>query len=171
VHTKIIMKHGGMLDKFVGDEIMAIFGAPLDNARHAASCLEAAMEMVEAHNQLLERWKDKDVKAQAGIGISTGECLVGEMGCELRTDYTCMGRVVNLGSRLCDEAKPKGIRISKGTLEEAQKWLKLETVEHTDIPVKGLAENISIWEVTGISDLNGGEGGEAKNEGDEGESG
>ena len=96
------------------------------------------------------------------------------MGCKLRTDYTCMGRTVNLGSRLCDLAKPKGIRISKGTLEEASKWLTLETVEHTDVPVKGLAENISIWEVQGIQAFPGMRSGissEAEGEGKSGGSG
>ena len=73
------------------------------------------------------------------------------MGCRLRTDYTCMGRTINLGSRLCDLAKPKGIRISTATLEALDKTLELDIVEHQGVQVKGLKDLISIFEVNDAS--------------------
>ena len=141
----------GALDKFVGDEIMAIFGAPLENKQHAACAIECAQEMMVAHAKLIERWSHRGISPLAGIGIATGEAIVGEMGCKLRTDYTCMGRPINLGSRLCDLAKPTGIRISQATLDAARTTLAFETIEHANITVKGLKDRITIYEVAGNS--------------------
>jgi hypothetical protein len=71
---------------------MAVFGAPLSNDRHAADAVLAACGMCKAHDALLEAWKRRGVSAKCGIGLATGEAIVGEMGCKLRTDYTVMGR-------------------------------------------------------------------------------
>ena len=128
---------------------MAIFGAPLENNQHAACAIECALEMMVAHAQLLKRWSHRGISPLAGIGIATGEAIVGEMGCKLRTDYTCMGRPINLGSRLCDLAKPNGIRISQSTLDAANKTHKFEAIEHSGVAVKGLTDKISIFEVVG----------------------
>ena len=74
-----------MIDKFVGDEVMAVFGAPIENKKHSFLALKAADDMMRAHERLLDKWVQHGIQAQIGIGIATGVAIVGEMGCDLRT--------------------------------------------------------------------------------------
>lgn len=98
---EIIFKHNGMLDKLIGDGIMAEFGAPLDDVEQEKNAVITALEMHETLQVLREKWK-KEGKPQLdiGVGIHTGEAIVGSIGSEQRMEYTAIGDTVNVASRL-----------------------------------------------------------------------
>ncbi|MEM9774843.1 MAG: adenylate/guanylate cyclase domain-containing protein, partial [Chloroflexota bacterium] len=108
LHTmnEIIIDHEGTLDKFIGDQVMALFGAPIPQADFAHKAITVAQEMQWAHADLMERWKTRGITPRPiGIGIATGELIVGEMGSTQRMDYTVMGNAANLGARICASAR------------------------------------------------------------------
>lgn len=99
--TKIILRHGGTIDKYMGDCIMAFWNAPLDCPDHANKAVETAMEILDAGKYLQQELEEKGLPTiGVGIGINTGECIVGNMGSESRFDYSVIGDAVNLGARL-----------------------------------------------------------------------
>jgi len=99
--TDVVFKYDGMLDKYMGDAIMAVFGAPLDQPDHASRACQTALDMLSELHRLQKKWlaEGKPV-LNIGIGINSGDMVVGNMGSEMRFDYTVMGDMVNLGSRL-----------------------------------------------------------------------
>lgn len=109
---------GGVVDKFVGDEIMALFGAPVsrgDDARRAVNCavrMQQAMENINQH-----RARRGQAPLRLGIGVSTGDAVVGNMGAPERLNYTAVGATVNLGARLCSAAGDGEILLSPATVE------------------------------------------------------
>lgn len=106
LQVEVIFRHGGSLDKFIGDAIMAFWGAPLDDPRHAVHAVEAAMDMarvLQAFKLELESETDFDI----GIGIHSGPAVVGFIGSEQRKEYTAIGDTVNLASRI--EGLTKGV--------------------------------------------------------------
>ncbi|MCK5231918.1 MAG: adenylate/guanylate cyclase domain-containing protein [Desulfobulbaceae bacterium] len=99
--STIIMEHDGTVDKYIGDAIMAIWGAPLDDSDHVAKALSASLASISRLNKLNERWKRKGLpEIDIGIGLNTGEMSVGNFGSSQRFDYTVLGDNVNLASRL-----------------------------------------------------------------------
>jgi len=101
VQTKIIINNRGTIDKYMGDCIMAFWNAPLDCEDHADLAVKSALEVLEATKQLNEELSPLNLPPiNVGIGISTGECIVGNMGSEIRFDYSVIGDAVNLGARL-----------------------------------------------------------------------
>lgn len=144
--TEVILKHEGTLDKFVGDEVMALFGAPLDRDDHALCAVRVGLEMQAQHQRLMQAWQANgfDV-ASIGIGIATGEMIVGEVGCERRTDYTAIGRVVNLGARICASALPGQVLISDATYQTAPD--RIEAVAQSGVVFKGMKEPVTIYDV------------------------
>lgn len=99
--TEIVFKYDGLLDKYMGDAIMAIWGAPLEQPDHSLRACYTALEMVGELSILREKWRNQGMPAlNIGVGINTGLMVVGNMGSEKRFDYTVMGDSVNLGSRL-----------------------------------------------------------------------
>ena len=101
VQTKIIINNGGTIDKYMGDCIMAFWNAPLDCEEHAELAVKSAEEVLIATKELNEELKPLNLPPiNVGIGISTGECIVGNMGSEVRFDYSVIGDAVNLGARL-----------------------------------------------------------------------
>ena len=118
--VELVFRHQGTLDKFVGDMVMALFGAPLDDPDHADHAVETALEMVEELRRLNERWKAEGrPELDIGIGINTGPMIAGNIGSEAIMSYTVIGDAVNLGSRLESLNKQYGTRIiiSEGTRE------------------------------------------------------
>ncbi len=107
VMTEVILKHGGTLDKYEGDLIMAFFNAPLPQTDHASRALNASIDMRLALDRLREKWAAEGGPTQfeMGIGINTGEAFVGLLGSEKRVNYTCIGDSVNLASRVQDLTK------------------------------------------------------------------
>ena len=99
--TKIILNNGGTIDKYMGDCIMSFWNAPLDCPNHAEMAVKSAEEILIATKELNEELKPLNLPPiNVGIGINTGECIVGNMGSELRFDYSVIGDAVNLGARL-----------------------------------------------------------------------
>ena len=99
--TRIVLAHGGMLDKYIGDAVMAVFGAPLDMAHHTAAMCRVALDMQTTLAVLRADWAARGLPAiEIGIGLNAGPMSVGNMGSEMRFDYTVMGDAVNLSSRL-----------------------------------------------------------------------
>lgn len=116
--TEVIFRYGGTLDKFVGDEVISLFGSPLFMADHAEKAARAAIEMQAAHRKLqAELAAEGHDLPDMGIGISSGEAITGEFGPAIRTDFTAMGRIINLGARLCSNASAGQISISQATYD------------------------------------------------------
>jgi adenylate cyclase len=109
-----VFEHGGTLDKFIGDSVMAQWGAPLGEADDPDRALAAATAMMAALDRLNEQWRaDGRPELQMGIGINTGEAFAGNIGSERRLEYTVIGDTVNTASRLCGAAKAGEILVSE----------------------------------------------------------
>lgn len=142
--SDIVLKHGGTIDKYIGDCLMAFWNAPLDDGEHARHAVTAALDMLEAMATL-----NADLRAEAaaagtpyhmlriGIGINTGDCVVGNMGSSQRFDYSVLGDAVNLASRLEGASKTYGVPLLIGerTAELADKHFAV--LELDRITVKG----------------------------------
>ncbi len=147
--TDIILSYEGTLDKFVGDEVMALFGAPLPQPDHALRAVRVAVEMQLAHQKVMSTWEARGVEqAPIGIGIATGELVVGEFGCPKRTDYTVIGRAANLGSRICGVAKGGQILISQTTYNLVK--YDVEAVPITGLHLKGVAHDVTVYQIIRI---------------------
>jgi adenylate cyclase len=108
--TQIVFKHGGTVDKFIGDAIMALFGAPKSHGNDALRAVRAGLEMVALVASLGSQWRPiLGRPLQVGIGINSGEAVVGSIGSEMRSDFTAIGDAVNLASRLEGLTKEFGI--------------------------------------------------------------
>ncbi len=146
--VEILLDHGGTLDKFIGDAVMGFWNAPAadpDHPRHAVAC---AIEMIRETARIRERWTGEGKAAlRIGIGINTGEAVVGNIGAEKVFGYTVIGDAVNLASRLEGKNKDYGteIIISEFTLERIGD--AFETVYLDEVKVKGKEKAVKIYEV------------------------
>ncbi|HTC21289.1 MAG TPA: adenylate/guanylate cyclase domain-containing protein, partial [bacterium] len=147
--TAIIFKYEGTLDKYMGDAIMAIYGAPIDMIDHAERAVLAAVEMGEKMKELQAKWKMEGKReVNIGIGINTGEVVVGNIGSNERMEYTAIGDNVNLTQRLESVAEKGQILISSATYERVKH--KVEATMLDPIKVKGKAEKVVAYSVTGL---------------------
>lgn len=147
----IVMKHGGVVDKYIGDAIMAVFGAPIPRPDDAKNAVKAAIEMRAALIRLNERIVARGGEPlRTGIGIHTGEVVAGNIGSEQRMEYTVIGDPVNVASRLESNTKALGVDvlISEATYEEAKALIQAQPVEA--LTVKGRAEPVMTYSVTGL---------------------
>lgn len=148
LHTmnEIILKHDGTLDKFIGDEVMALFGAPIPQKDHAARAIRVAQEMQVAHQTVVAKWQADGMNARPiGIGIATGELIVGEMGSTQRMDYTVMGQAANLGSRICGIAAGGEILICPETYRLAAGDLAVASLGEQDF--KGIQHKTTVYKL------------------------
>jgi class 3 adenylate cyclase len=114
--VEAVEKFDGMVDKFVGDEIMAVFGAPLAFPDHALRGLLAANDIIKSHEEwMADRARNNLTAPGVGIGLASGEVVVGNIGTSSRVDYTVLGHNVNLAARLCSQAGPGEILTVKDT--------------------------------------------------------
>jgi len=143
--SEVILNNKGTLDKFTGDGVMAIFGAPIYQDNHAFKAVKTALEMMNEHKKMIQK---TGMKPEIGIGINTGEMIVGNIGSKLKQEYTAIGDAVNLSARLKDEAKPGQILISKATFEACKD--KIMARKLSPIKVKGKEKEIEVYEVIGI---------------------
>jgi len=147
--TQIIFLYKGTLDKYIGDAVMAIWGAPFDDPRQADPCCMAALSMLDRLNEMQEGWRKEGRPAlQIGVGINTGTASVGNMGSRLRYGYTALGDSVNLASRLEGLNKEYGTKIiiSEYTFHEITEGFFL--VRELDlIRVKGKSRPVVIYEL------------------------
>lgn len=149
--TRVIQQHRGTIDKYMGDCVMAFWGAPLPDENHAKNALLAAYGMLDAVKALDEPFALKGWPAvRVGVGIATGDMNVGNMGSEFRVAYTVMGDTVNLGSRLEGLTKQYGVDIivSENTVAAIDDF----TFRELDlVRVKGKHKPVAIFEPVGLS--------------------
>lgn len=160
--TKIVMSKQGTLDKYIGDALMGIFGAPIELPGHAKWACRAAVEMVTELRALNSAWEREGLPGiGVGIGINTGEAVVGNMGTDVRFDYTAIGDEVNLAARLEALNKLYGteIIISRATLEQID-GEEFIVRELDVVTVKGKANPTTIYELMGYAEGGGPQKGE-----------
>ncbi len=144
----IIEKHNGILNKFMGDAVLAVFGEPIENNHHALDAVICADSMLKKVKQLQEKWIDEGKpKIEIGIGISTGEAFVGNIGSEERLEYTVIGDTVNTASRIENYNKVYRTKflISQETFEQVQKYV--DVIKIREVSIRGKAKKINIYEV------------------------
>lgn len=153
VMTNIILAHQGTYDKYMGDAIMAFFGAPVPFSDHARKACQAALAMCEALNDLNAKWVAEG-KAELGIGVglSTGEMFVGNFGSQRIKNFTVMGSAVNLGARLEAYTREAGmpVVISQRTFEQAQPDVQAKPLG--DIRVKGFSGPVQAFGLLSAKD-------------------
>jgi adenylate cyclase len=150
--TNIVFSYDGMLDKYEGDAIMAVFGAPISHGNHAYKACATALEMQEQLVKLRQMWgKQGRPQLHARCGVNSGLMVVGNMGSENRFDYTVMGDAVNLGARLEPANKQYGTRIMIG--ENTYQLAKDEIIvrELDLLRVKGKTEPVQVYELLGLA--------------------
>lgn len=138
----------GVIDKYVGDEVMALFGAPIDKPGSALRAVQSAlaiMDVIKAWNQ--ERVKEGLFPVEMGIGIHTGMVVAGNMGAENRLNYTVLGSNVNLASRICSGAKTMEILISESTLEAEGVKESVECERLSTMELKGFTDPVAVYSV------------------------
>ena len=141
VIVDVVFEFDGTLDKYIGDSVMAVWGAPVDDPQHARKAVQAAIQMQKAAARFNElRRLDGLPEIHTGIGIDTGEIVVGYMGSSKTMNYTTVGDSVNRSSRLCGAAKGGEILVSKPTLDAAGDDIK--AVENEPLMLKGFSEPV-----------------------------
>jgi len=150
--SDIVLSHGGTIDKYIGDCLMAFWNAPLDDPDHAIHAVSAALDMLDSMQALND---DLKVEAEAagrvyyplriGVGINTGECVVGNMGSTQRFDYSALGDAVNLAARLEGASKPYGVPllIGENTAKIARAGFAIYELDR--ITVKGKTEQSPVF--------------------------
>ncbi len=144
----VLLAHHGTLDKFVGDAVMALFGAPLEDPDHAEHAVQAALAMMAGLSQLNATWAAEGRKTLAiGVGINTGDMVAGNIGSATIMSYTVIGDAVNLGSRLESLNKQYGttIIISEATRQRLKGNYAIRPLG--DVVVKGKSQPVAIHEV------------------------
>jgi adenylate cyclase len=144
--TKVILKHGGTIDKYMGDCIMAFWNAPLPCKNHAECAVEAAKEILETADELIKQLEEQGLpRIDVGIGVNTGTCIVGNMGSDSRFDYSVIGDAVNLGARLEGQTRNyDGVRLLLGP--ETYRGCPNGAFSEVDrILVKGKTEKVRIY--------------------------
>lgn len=145
--VEIVFEHGGTLDKFMGDAIMALWGAPLAHDDDADRAIRAAIEMQTTLRALNDKWAQEGHprNVQIGIGINFGEVFAGNIGSDQRLEYTVIGDAVNVASRLCSKAGPGEIMISETLYKAARHPPPVEPLE--PIELKGKAQAVPVYRV------------------------
>ena len=139
IQSDAVKKHGGMVDKYIGDAMMAIFNAPIDQEEHEEKAVLAALDIMRGMNEA-------DIGVTIGIGVNTGDAVVGNMGSETRFDYTAIGDAVNLAARLESSTKEVGQDLVIG--HETAKNITLPLIELEPIFVKGKEKPVKIFTIS-----------------------
>ncbi len=144
--VEIVFEHGGTLDKFMGDAIMALWGAPIEHDDDADRAMRAAIQQQEMLAQLNEKWTENGrPTVEIGIGINFGEVFAGNIGSERRLEYTVIGDAVNTASRLCSKAEPGEILISEPFYKALKEPPEVEALEPLEL--KGKAKAVPVYRV------------------------
>ncbi len=143
--SNIIFRHNGMIDKFIGDAIMAVFGTPQEEGNRSQQAIDAARQMLQRLPELNQRFAQEGLpQIQIGIGVHSGEAIAGNVGSESRMDYTVIGDTVNVAARIEGMTKELGypLLVSKAACEKS-KDNRLEKVADTN--VKGRQQSIQLY--------------------------
>ena len=158
--TNAIIDRKGTIDKYMGDAIMAFWNAPLDDPTHEINACEAAIDMLDRVEKLnLVRKQEADSNSRPyfpiniGVGINTGSCVVGNMGSDLRFDYSVLGDSVNLASRLEGQCKSYGLPIIVGSRTALVAKDRFAVLEIDFVAVKGKKEPEVVYAIMGREDL------------------
>jgi adenylate cyclase len=149
--SKVVLDNGGTIDKYMGDCIMAFWNAPLDCENHAEMAVKTAIECAEETDKIKAEFKERGLPdINIGSGVNTGTCIVGNMGSEMRLDYSVIGDSVNLAARL--EATTRNYKDENGKVTPLlyssftqEKLKNIQSVEVDKIKVKGKEELITIY--------------------------
>ena len=146
--SRAVFAHEGTIDKFIGDGVMSIFGAPVEQDDHPERAVRAALQMQKESGKLAELLMERYGRSVSfGIGINSGPAVVGNIGSQERLDYTAIGDTVNLAARLESNAKPGQILISKSTYERIKDSFTVTALD--PIKVKGKEKPVDIYQVDG----------------------
>lgn len=144
--VECVFRHGGTLDKFIGDAVMAQWGAPLGETDDADRAMSSAMDMMEALDKLNEHWRQQNRPTlEIGIGLNIGDAFAGNIGSERRLEYTVIGDTVNTASRLCGVAGPGEILVSetfKSALVTPPRMAAMQPLE-----LKGKSQPVPVYKV------------------------
>src|SRR5262249_4012784 len=157
--TNVIVSHEGPIDKYIGDAIMGFWNAPLSVPDHELKACAAALDMINRLDALnLERQKEAQSSApflpfRIGIGINTGRCVVGNLGSDLRFNYSVLGDPVNVAARLEGQTKFYGVPIIIGSRTGEKAKQKFAILELDLIAVKGKTESQTIYALLGREDI------------------
>ncbi|WP_339036211.1 adenylate/guanylate cyclase domain-containing protein [Bradyrhizobium symbiodeficiens] len=142
---KLIFKYEGTLDKYAGDGVMILFNAPIQFEDHTQRAVKMAVEMRETIGPLTERWRNRGHSLGFGIGIAVGYATLGQVGFEQRLEYAAIGSVTNLASRLCGEAKPNQIVVSRRVYGIVEQWVEAQPLD--DLQLKGFNHPVLAMEI------------------------
>jgi class 3 adenylate cyclase len=146
----VIEDEGGIVDKYVGDQVMAIWGAPLEDDQHALHAVRAALRLRAVTEQLGQARRTRgDVPFEIGIGVNTGPAVAGNMGSSRRLNYTVLGASVNAANRLCSEAGPGEVLIGERTFEQVSTFV-IATQQPSRIS-KGFSAAVTPYLVIGLA--------------------
>ena len=148
----IITKYNGVINKFIGDAVMAIFGEPIQDINHPQNAVKCACEMLKKVDQLQDKWLfEGKPKIEIGIGINTGEAFVGNIGSEKRLEYTVIGDMVNLASRIesYNKVYKTNMLISSSTYSYVSDIV--DVIKIADVTIRGKAKKMDIYEVLRLS--------------------
>jgi len=142
----IVFAHGGTLDKFMGDAIMALWGAPIQTDDDADKAMQTALDMMKTLAEMNKKWAEQGRRqVNIGIGINFGEVFAGNIGSDQRLEYTVIGDAVNVASRLCGKAGPGEILISEPMYKQLKKKPKVEATE--PLALKNKAQPVAAYRV------------------------
>lgn len=146
--TDLVLAYEGTLDKYIGDSVMCFFNAPEDQPDHALRAVKLALDMQTAHRGIMARWADRLPLPAIGVGVSTGETMMGNFGSVRRLDYTAIGRDVNLAARLCAAAEGDQTLISQATYTLVERWVVADPVPA--LHLKGIGGDVLSWNLRGL---------------------
>jgi adenylate cyclase len=141
--VECVFRHEGTLDKFVGDSVMAQWGAPIESDKDADKAIAAAIDMMKELDKLNDKWKKEGRPTlDHGIGINWGEAFAGNIGSESRMEFTVIGDTVNTASRICSAAGPGEILISEDMKKALSKKPKLKEIPPLELKNKSQAVKV-----------------------------
>lgn len=149
----IIAKYNGVINKFIGDAVMAIFGEPIQDKNHAINAVRCADEMLNKVALLQEKWlAEGKPKIEIGVGINTGEAFVGNIGSQKRLEYTVIGDMVNLASRIesYNKVYKTSFLISSTTYEKVRNIA--DVIKISEVSIRGKAKKLDIYEILRLVD-------------------
>lgn len=149
----IVTKYNGIINKFIGDAVMAIFGEPIQDKNHPINAVKCGFEMLEKVKNLNIKWeKEGKPIIKIGIGVNTGEVFVGNIGSEKRMEYTVIGDTVNLASRLESYNKTFNtvFLISQSTFQASKEYIDVNKI--ADVEIRGKSQKMDIYELIDIKE-------------------
>lgn len=144
--VEIVFEHGGMLDKFIGDAVMALWGAPITRIDDADRAMAAALEMQRALCELNRVWEEQGRPSlEVGIGLHAGEVFAGNIGSHQRLEYTVLGDPVNVAARLCSEAGPREVLVSEALYSKLRE--PPVSTDPNPLKLKGKTDTVVVYRV------------------------